>query len=91
MLPWFGVIVDRAAKPEMIAKYIPGDLDGPLPGGAKFSLFARLRSRSLTRSRNLRSHNLRSAACGRTSGGHLDTAQTSIAADCNNPRLEVPS
>jgi len=31
MLPWFGVIVDRDAKPEMIAKYRPGDLDGPFP------------------------------------------------------------
>jgi hypothetical protein len=31
MLPWFGVIVDRNAKPEMIAKYKPGDLDGPFP------------------------------------------------------------
>jgi hypothetical protein len=31
MLPWFGVIVDRDAKPEMIAKYKPGDLDGPFP------------------------------------------------------------
>jgi len=31
MLPWFGVIVNRDAKPEMIAKYKPGDLDGPFP------------------------------------------------------------
>jgi mono/diheme cytochrome c family protein len=31
MLPWFGVIVDRGTKPEMIAKYKPGDLDGPFP------------------------------------------------------------
>jgi len=31
MLPWFGVIVDRDAKPEMIAQYKPGDLDGPFP------------------------------------------------------------
>jgi len=31
MLPWFGVIVDRDAKPEMIAKYKPGDFDGPFP------------------------------------------------------------
>ena len=31
MLPWFGVIVDRGVKPEMIAKYKPGDLDGPFP------------------------------------------------------------
>jgi len=31
MLPWFGVIVDRDAKPELIAKYKPGDLDGPFP------------------------------------------------------------
>jgi hypothetical protein len=31
MLPWFGVIVDRGATPEMIAKYKPGDLDGPFP------------------------------------------------------------
>jgi hypothetical protein len=31
MLPWFGVIVDRGTTPEMIAKYKPGDLDGPFP------------------------------------------------------------
>jgi hypothetical protein len=31
MLPWFGVIVDRDTKPEMIAQYKPGDLDGPFP------------------------------------------------------------
>jgi len=31
MLPWFGVIVDRNAKPELIARYKPGDLDGPFP------------------------------------------------------------
>jgi hypothetical protein len=31
MLPWFGVIVDRDAQPDMIASYRPGDLDGPLP------------------------------------------------------------
>jgi len=31
MLPWFGVIVDRDAKPDMIASYKPGDLDGPFP------------------------------------------------------------
>jgi len=31
MLPWFGVIVDRDAKPETIATYKPGDLDGPFP------------------------------------------------------------
>jgi len=35
MLPWFGVIVDRDAKPEMIAKYKPGDLDGPFPMSAQ--------------------------------------------------------
>ena len=29
MLPWFGVVVDRASKPETIARYKPGDLDGP--------------------------------------------------------------
>jgi len=33
MLPWFGVIVDRAATPDMIALYVPPDLDAPLPGG----------------------------------------------------------
>ena len=39
MLPWFGVIVDRDAKPEMIAKYKPGDLDGPFPmAGQGFSV-----------------------------------------------------
>ena len=31
MLPWFGVIVDRDAQPNMIASYKPGDLDGPFP------------------------------------------------------------
>jgi hypothetical protein len=32
MLPWFGVIVDGDAKPEMIASYRPGHLDGvPAP------------------------------------------------------------
>jgi len=31
MLPWFGVIVNRDAKPETIATYKPGDLDGPFP------------------------------------------------------------
>ena len=32
MLPWFGVVVDKDAQPEMIASYRPGDLDGlPLP------------------------------------------------------------
>jgi hypothetical protein len=31
MLPWFGVIVDRDAQPNMIATYKPGDLDGPFP------------------------------------------------------------
>lgn len=34
MLPWFGVLVNRDAKPETIATYRPGDLDGmnPTPG-----------------------------------------------------------
>jgi len=27
MLPWFGVIVNRDAKPDMIARYVPPDLD----------------------------------------------------------------
>jgi len=31
MLPWFGVVVDGDAQPEMIASYKPGDLDGPFP------------------------------------------------------------
>jgi hypothetical protein len=31
MLPWFGVVVDRDAQPDMIATYKPGDLDGPFP------------------------------------------------------------
>jgi hypothetical protein len=35
MLPWFGVVVDRDAQPEMIATYKPGDLDG-LNGGRVF-------------------------------------------------------
>ena len=33
MLPWFGVVVDRAAQPDMIATYRPGDLDGITPQG----------------------------------------------------------
>jgi len=33
MLPWFGVVVDGNAQPEMIAFYKPGDLDGPFPNG----------------------------------------------------------
>ena len=33
MLPWFGVLVDRDVTPDMIALYIPPDLDAPLPGG----------------------------------------------------------
>jgi hypothetical protein len=32
MLPWFGVVVDRDAKPDAIATYKRGDFDGPLPG-----------------------------------------------------------
>jgi hypothetical protein len=32
MLPWFGVIVDRAVTPDMIALYVPPDLDAPMPG-----------------------------------------------------------
>jgi len=28
MLPWFGVVVDRDAQPDMIASYKPGDFDG---------------------------------------------------------------
>jgi hypothetical protein len=31
MLPWFGVIVDRAAQPDKIASYRPGDFDGIVP------------------------------------------------------------
>ena len=43
MLPWFGVVVNRAAQPDKIASYRPGDFDGvipppfvgsPRPGGA---------------------------------------------------------
>jgi len=30
MLPWFGVIVELGATPEMIARYKPGDLDIPV-------------------------------------------------------------
>ena len=33
MLPWFGVLVDRDVTPDMIALYVPPDLDAPLPGG----------------------------------------------------------
>jgi hypothetical protein len=33
MLPWFGVIVDRAATPDTIATYRPGDLEGINPQG----------------------------------------------------------
>ncbi len=32
MLPWFGVLVDRDATPDMIAVYRPPDLDGPFGG-----------------------------------------------------------
>ena len=32
MLPWFGVLVDRAATPDMIAEYEPPDLDIPFNG-----------------------------------------------------------
>jgi hypothetical protein len=32
MLLWFGVVVDRDAKPDTIATYKRADLDGPLPG-----------------------------------------------------------
>jgi hypothetical protein len=35
MLPWFGVIVDGDAQPNMIATYKPGDLDGPFPATAQ--------------------------------------------------------
>ncbi len=37
MLPWFGVIVDRAAQPEEIASYQPGGFDAQFPnlGSAK--------------------------------------------------------
>ena len=31
MLPWFGVLVNRDAQPDMIARYIPPDLDA-IPG-----------------------------------------------------------
>ena len=31
MLPWFGVIVNRDAKPDMIARYVPPDLDAIQP------------------------------------------------------------
>jgi hypothetical protein len=31
MLPWFGVIVNTSTSPAMIARYKPGDLDGPFP------------------------------------------------------------
>jgi hypothetical protein len=31
MLPWFGVVVNGNARPESIASYKPGDLDGPFP------------------------------------------------------------
>jgi hypothetical protein len=31
MLPWFGVIVDTDASPSMIARYKPGEFDGPVP------------------------------------------------------------
>jgi hypothetical protein len=31
MLPWFGVVVNGPAEPDMIATYRPGDFDGPLP------------------------------------------------------------
>jgi hypothetical protein len=31
MLPWFGVVVDGDARPDMIASYRPGDFDPPKP------------------------------------------------------------
>jgi hypothetical protein len=31
MLPWFGVVVEGDAQPDMIASYKPGDFDGPVP------------------------------------------------------------
>ena len=31
MLPWFGVVVNRAAQPDKIASYRPGDFDGVIP------------------------------------------------------------
>jgi hypothetical protein len=34
MLPWFGVVVEGDTRPDMIASYKPGDLDGPFPMGA---------------------------------------------------------
>jgi len=33
MLPWFGVLVDRNATPDTIARYVPPDLDSIGPGG----------------------------------------------------------
>jgi len=33
MLPWFGVVVDRDAQPDLIASYRPGDFDGPASFG----------------------------------------------------------
>jgi len=33
MLPWFGVIVDRATQPDAIASYKPGDFEIPLLNG----------------------------------------------------------
>jgi len=33
MLPWFGVLVDRNVTPDMIARYVPPDLDSIGPGG----------------------------------------------------------
>jgi len=35
MLPWFGVIVNKAATPVMIASYKPGDFEGPSPANGK--------------------------------------------------------
>ena len=32
VLPWFGVLVDREATPDMIATYEPPDLDIPFNG-----------------------------------------------------------
>jgi hypothetical protein len=42
MLPWFGVLVNRDAKPENIASYRPGDLDGGPSGRERIEINSRV-------------------------------------------------
>ncbi len=77
MLPWFGVLVDRDVTPDMIALYIPPDLDAPLPGGRFVVRPPHIPQPAIPQPD--------SAASGRASG-QLATDPL-LAADCCNPRL----